>query len=54
MRLLRNGIFLLAFTLFPIISHAERFQSIGTTDVYFSPRGGATEAIVQEINSAKS
>ncbi|MEI8033800.1 MAG: phospholipase D family protein [Chlorobiaceae bacterium] len=32
---------------------AERFQSIGTTDVYFSPRGGATEAVVGEINSAK-
>lgn len=33
--------------------HAEQFKSTGTTDVYFSPRGGATEAIVKEINSAR-
>lgn len=33
---------------------AEEFKSTGTTDVFFSPTGGATEAIVKEINSAKS
>jgi len=33
---------------------SEPIQSTGTIDVYFSPRGGATEAIVKEINSAKS
>lgn len=27
--------------------------SVGTTDVYFSPKGGATEAIVKEIIAAK-
>lgn len=32
---------------------SESFQSSGTTDVYFSPRGGATEAIVKVINAAK-
>lgn len=32
---------------------AEQFKSVGTTDVYFSPKGGATEAVVREINSAK-
>jgi phosphatidylserine/phosphatidylglycerophosphate/cardiolipin synthase-like enzyme len=33
---------------------AEEFKSTGTIDSYFSPRGGATEAIVKEINAAKS
>lgn len=36
------------------ISIAEQFPAIGTIDVYFSPRGGATEAIVDEINKAQS
>lgn len=40
--------------LIPAIGTAEHFQSTGTIDVYFSPRGGATEAIVKEINAAKS
>lgn len=35
------------------LSIADTFQSTGTTSVYFSPRGGATQAIVKEINSAK-
>jgi hypothetical protein len=35
------------------LSIADTFQSIGTIDTYFSPNGGATEAIVKEINSAK-
>ncbi|WP_224982702.1 phospholipase D family nuclease [Geomonas agri] len=43
-----------ALLLVPVLSIADRFQSIGTTDVYFSPRGGAEEAIVRELNSAKS
>lgn len=29
-------------------------KSTGTTDAYFSPHGGATEAIVNEITGAKS
>jgi phosphatidylserine/phosphatidylglycerophosphate/cardiolipin synthase-like enzyme len=32
----------------------DSFRSTGTTEVYFSPRGGATEAIVREIDSARS
>lgn len=32
---------------------SESFKAAGTIDAYFSPRGGATEAIVKEINSAK-
>ena len=35
------------------ISIADTFKATGTTDTYFSPNGGATEAIVKEINSAK-
>ena len=35
-------------------SIAEQFNATGTIDTYFSPRGGATEAIVKEIDSAKS
>jgi len=38
----------------PLAAHAERFQSIGTTAVYFSPKGGATVAAVAEIAAAKS
>lgn len=33
---------------------AEQFTSNGTIDVYFSPHGGATEAVVRELNGAKS
>jgi len=32
---------------------AAPFPSIGTVEVFFSPNGGATEAIVREINTAK-
>jgi len=35
-------------------SLAEQIPATGTMDVYFSPRGGATQAIVTEINNAKS
>jgi len=47
---------ILAILLFlvPSFGYAEQFKATGTIDVYFSPRGGATEAIVKEINSAKS
>jgi len=47
---------ILAILLFLVPSHgyAEQFKATGTIDVYFSPRGEATEAIVKEINSAKS
>ncbi len=32
---------------------AEEVRSVGTTAVYFSPNGGATEAIIGEIHAAK-
>lgn len=32
---------------------ADTFKSTGTIDVFYSPNGGATEAIVNEINNAK-
>lgn len=44
--------FLISFTLVSS-SFAEKFSGNGTIDVYFSPRGGATEAIVTEIKNAK-
>jgi phosphatidylserine/phosphatidylglycerophosphate/cardiolipin synthase-like enzyme len=44
--------FIIAMSFSPII--AASFPSTGTTDVYFSPDGGCTEAIVKELNSAKS
>jgi len=34
--------------------HADQFQSTGTIDAYFSPHGGATDAIVKELNNAKT
>lgn len=33
---------------------AEEFKATGSIDVYFSPKGGAAEAIVKEINNANS
>ncbi len=35
-------------------AHAEQFKATGTVDTYFSPHGGAAEAIVKEINNAKT
>lgn len=35
-------------------AYTEQFKATGTVDVYFSPRGGATDAIVSEIASARS
>jgi phosphatidylserine/phosphatidylglycerophosphate/cardiolipin synthase-like enzyme len=32
---------------------AEQVKATGVIDVYFSPRGGATEAVVQEIGRAR-
>ena len=48
--------FLILLTIFTIFSeaHADQFKSTGTVDVYFSPNGGATNAIVTELNSAKT
>jgi len=46
--------FIVALLLCPCLTQAEQFKSTGTIDVYSSPRGGATDAIVKEINSARS
>ena len=49
------GIFILiCLFLFVSALNAASFPSTGTTDVYFSPAGGYTEAIVKELNNAKS
>ena len=50
--LIIKAIFIVCFL--ASISLAEQFKATGTIDVYFSPRGGATEAIVKEINVAKN
>ena len=34
--------------------YAEQFKLTGTIDAFFSPHGGCTEAIVKELNSAKT
>ncbi|MFV8638496.1 phospholipase D family protein [Ralstonia pseudosolanacearum] len=43
-------------TFCPIVSHAEgvSLQNTGTVTVYFSPGGGAAEAIAQAIQSART
>lgn len=52
MKTLLTLLLCLAFNI-PLAS-AEVIPSTGTISVYFSPHGGATEAIVKEISSAKS
>jgi phosphatidylserine/phosphatidylglycerophosphate/cardiolipin synthase-like enzyme len=47
----------LSFVLFPLpqISHATDLTLNNTsTQIYFSPNGGCTEAIIKEVNNAKS
>jgi hypothetical protein len=48
------AISLIIFTILTSPCISETFKATGTIDAYFSPRGGVTEAIVKEINSAKS
>jgi len=36
------------------IAYADHFKSTGTVDVYFSPDGGVTNAIISELNDAKT
>jgi len=36
------------------VALAASVPAIGTTDVFFSPKGGCTEAIISEINKAKT
>lgn len=47
---------LVLLSIFSIFSHAhaDQFKSTGTVDVYFSPDGGTTTAIVNKLNDAKS
>lgn len=51
---MRHILLLISVFILTSLSYAEQFPATGTVDVYFSPRGGATEAIVTEINNAKS
>jgi phosphatidylserine/phosphatidylglycerophosphate/cardiolipin synthase-like enzyme len=37
----------------PPLAQAEQFKSTGTVDVYFSPQGGTTTAVVNELDNAK-
>jgi hypothetical protein len=41
----------LSLFVFPSVLIADQFKATGTIDAYFSPCGGATETIVNEINS---
>ncbi len=57
MKIIRFFLFSLAFIIFTLIttfSYSSPIPSTGTTDVYFSPHGGATEAVVREIDGAKN
>lgn len=44
---------LIAFLLLPMTTMAVSVPITGSAEVYFSPRGGATEAVVAEINHAR-
>ncbi len=48
------ALFAIVLLQMPLAAQAQLFQSVGTTDVYYSPKGGATAAVVQEIAAAKS
>ena len=49
---------LILFVIISLLSispaHAEQFKATGTIDAYFSPHGGCTEAIVKELDNAKT
>jgi phosphatidylserine/phosphatidylglycerophosphate/cardiolipin synthase-like enzyme len=48
-------IFLTFYILFPIIGNSTEFNLNNTSaQICFSPKGGCTEAIIKEINNAKS
>ena len=54
-RMMREAILvtlLLLATVLPV--SAEQFKSTGTVDVYFSPNGGATAAVVRELDAART
>lgn len=52
MRKWTYGFLILLATVLPV--SAEQSKSTGTTDVYFSPSGGATAAVVRELDAARS
>jgi phosphatidylserine/phosphatidylglycerophosphate/cardiolipin synthase-like enzyme len=45
---------LLIFTSFSTVSYSVNLSLNAPTQVYFSPNGGTTQAIIKEINEAKS
>lgn len=45
---------LLLLLFFPLAAAAETIRNIPSVDVFFSPRGGGTQAIVREIDSART
>jgi phosphatidylserine/phosphatidylglycerophosphate/cardiolipin synthase-like enzyme len=47
---------LAAYIAFLLLSslHADQFKATGTIDVYFSPDGGGTQAIIRELDQARS
>lgn len=40
-------------SILPVQGFTDPMKSTGTIDVYFSPRGGCTEAVVREIDGAR-
>jgi phosphatidylserine/phosphatidylglycerophosphate/cardiolipin synthase-like enzyme len=46
-------VFYFAFEFFSSIQ-AHQLKATGTVDVYFSPKGGATDAVVREIDHARN
>lgn len=48
------ALFLLVTFIFSNLCIAEEFKATGTIEVLFSPKGGATEAVVKEIDNARS
>lgn len=53
-RIILFSLVFIASTLTTTFSYSSPIPATGTIDVYFSPYGGATEAVVKEINNAKS
>lgn len=48
------GLIMLFTSLIPLNSHATNLTLNAPTQVYFSPNGGTTQAIIKEINDARS
>jgi len=52
MRKTQLVILVILATILPV--SAEQFRSTGTIDAFFSPKGGATAAVVRELDAARS